>query len=130
MSRSVVVALVVVGAAAVAVPAVAQGQGARPRISATPRDVAFGQQQLVSGQQWAVIEFCRTSVRVELISAQNRVNLGTARIRANGTFTRRWTPRRSQVGEGRWKVRVTQQCESGKDGSTIYVRRAVPIRVG
>jgi hypothetical protein len=114
--------------AALASPA-ALAAGGRPRLSVTPRDVHFGQQQLVSGHQWAVIEFCRRSVRVELVSAQNRVDLGTARIRPNGTFSRTWTPRRSTVGAGRWKVRATQRCESGKDGSAIYVRRALPIRV-
>src|SRR5262245_38067659 len=102
MSRSVGVTLAVVATAVVAVPSVAQG--APPRLSATPRHVAFGQQQLVSGHQWAVIEFCRRTVRVELVSEQNRVDLGTARIRDNGTFTRRWTPRRAKVGAGSWQV--------------------------
>jgi hypothetical protein len=122
------VALATAATIAVVVPSVASA--ARPRVSVTPRDVKFGQQQKVSGHGWAVIEFCRRTVRVELVSPQNRVNLGTARVRNNGTFTRRWTPRRSAVGAGRWHVRVTQRCESGKDGSTIFVRRAVPMRVG
>ena len=126
--RTGMVALVVSAAVAVVVPTVASA--ARPRLSVTPRDVHFGQQQKVSGHGWAVIEFCRRTVRVELITPQNRVDLGTARIRTNGTFTKRWTPRRSAVGAGRWHIRATQRCESGKDGSTIFVRRATPVRVG
>lgn len=128
MRRSVVLTLAVAGTAAAVMPAAALA--APPRVSATPRSVHFGQQQLISGHQWRVIEFCRPTVRVELVSAQNRVNLGTARVRANGTFTRRWTPRRSAVGAGSWRVRVTQRCESGKDGSALFTRRAIPIRIG
>ena len=129
MRRSGVLTLAIATCVVALAPPAALGAGGRPRISATPRTVHFGQQQVVSGHQWAVIEFCRRTVRVELVSAQNRVNLGTARIRANGTFTRRWTPRRAAVGAGRWHVRATQRCESGKDGSAIYVRRATPIRI-
>lgn len=126
--RGWAVALVAAATAVVAVPSTASA--ARPRLSATPRAVHFGQQQVVRGHQWAVIEFCRRTVRVELVSVQNRVDLGTARVRDDGSFTRRWTPRRSQVGAGAWRVRATQRCESGKDGSTIFVRRSVPIQVG
>jgi hypothetical protein len=128
MRRWVVLTLVTGAVTAVVMPSAALG--ARPRLAATPRHVHFGQQQLISGHQWAVIEFCRRTVRVVLVSAQNRVDLGTARVRANGTFTRRWTPRRSKVGAGSWHVRVTQRCESGKDGSTNFTRRAIPIRIG
>jgi hypothetical protein len=131
MRRSRLVTVAATSCVVALTPAAALAAGGgRPRLSVTPRDVHFGQQQKVSGHQWAVIEFCRRTVRVELVSAQNRVNLGTARIRANGTFTRRWTPRRSAVGAGRWHVRATQRCESGKDGSAIYVRRATPVRIG
>jgi hypothetical protein len=119
----------VVSAVAIA-PAVAfAAGGGHPRVSATPRTVHFGQQQTVSGHGWAVIEFCRRTVRLSLVSAQNVADIGTARIRDDGTFTRRWTPRRAAVGAGDWNLRVTQRCESGKDGSTIFVRRAIPIHI-
>jgi hypothetical protein len=129
MGRSRVLTLAAATFAVALTPSAALAARGRPQLSVTPRDVHFGQRQLVSGHQWRVIEFCRRTVRVELISAQNRVNLGTARVRPNGTFTRRWTPRRADVGAGRWKVRATQRCESGKDGSAIYIRRTKAIRI-
>jgi hypothetical protein len=79
-------------------PAASFAAGGNPRVSATPGTVRFGHVQTISGHQWAVNEFCRRTVRLTLRSAQNSVDLGTARVRDNGTFTRRWTPRRAAVG--------------------------------
>jgi hypothetical protein len=127
--RVAALGLAVATAVAGLTPAAAPGAGGNPRVSATPSSVRFGHVQTVSGHQWPVIEFCRRTVRLTLRSAQNAVDLGTARVRDNGTFTRRWTPRRSQVGAGAWKVVVRLRCESGKDGSTRFVRRSVPVTI-
>jgi hypothetical protein len=129
MRRCAVLALVGMASIVAVAPSGALGARDRPRISATPSTVRFGHEQTIRGHRWAVIEFCRRTVRVQLVSAQNRVDLGTARIRDDGSFTRRWTPRHAAVGAGRWRVRATQRCESGDDGSTIFVRRAVRIRI-
>lgn len=124
--RSAAIGLVAVTIVAMAVPATAQ---ARPRVSATPASVRFGHVQLVSGHGWAVNEFCRRTVRLFLQSAQNRFSIGTARVRDNGTFTRRWTPRRAQVGAGSWKLVAQLRCESGKDGSNIFVRKTTSVKI-
>jgi hypothetical protein len=127
--RRVALTLVVLIAAGAVAPAAGLGAGSRPRVSATPGTVRFGHQQTISGHQWPVIEFCRKTVRLTLRSPQNSVGLGTARVRANGTFTKHWTPRRARVGAGRWQVEASLRCESGKDGSTIFTRRSVPVRI-
>jgi hypothetical protein len=50
-------------------------------------------------------------------------------VRTDGTFRRRWTPRRSRVGAGRWRLVVRMRCESGQDGSPVIVRKSRAIRI-
>jgi hypothetical protein len=98
-------------------------------ISVSPATVRFGHEQTVKGKDWPVIEFCRRTVRLKLESPQNAFKIGTAKVKADGTFRRRWTPRRAKVGAGRWKLVVRMHCESGKDGSTVTVKRSRSIRI-
>lgn len=102
---------------------------AAPRLSAQPNPVRFGHQLTIRGQGWPVIEFCRRHVRLSLRSDQNAVVIATARIGDDGRFVKRWTPRRSAVGAGRWRLVARLRCESGKDGSTIFTRRSVGVRI-
>ena len=37
-------------------------------------------------------------MRLQLESDQNVFKIGSANVRTNGRFTRRWTPRRAKVG--------------------------------
>jgi hypothetical protein len=113
---------------AAAAPAGAE-RGAAPRLTATPARVAFGTPVSVRGSGWPVIEFCRRRVRLSLDSDQNAFVLGFARIRVTGRFAFTWTPRRSRVGAGAGRLVARQRCESGKDGSTVFVRRSVPLRI-
>jgi hypothetical protein len=98
-------------------------------LTATPNPVRLGRVVTVRGRGWPVIEFCVRRVRISLQSAQNASVLGFAPVRASGRFRFRWTPRRAQVGAGAWRVVARMRCESGKDGSTVFVRRAVPLRI-
>lgn len=126
--RAVALALSLITGTFALAPA-ALGAGIKRRISATPSTVRFGHVQTVVGHQWTVNEFCRRTVRLTLRSGTKTVDLGTARVRDSGTFTRHWTPRRGTVAAGAWQLQATLRCESGKDGSTIYARRAIPIHV-
>ena len=100
-----------------------------PAISASPNPVSFGQTQTIRGKHWPVIEFCKRRVRLTLQSAQNQYFVGHATIKDNGSFVRRWVPKRSKVGAGRWKLTARLRCESGQDGSASFVRRSVRIRI-
>jgi hypothetical protein len=131
-------ALAAASAAALAVaavpgasPAVAgAAPAAAPRLTAAPNPVSFGQAVIVQGREWPVFENCRRRVRLSLRSDQNAFVLGSAPVRANGRFTFRWTPRRSEVGAGAWRLVAVLRCESGEDGSPVLVRRAVPLHIG
>jgi hypothetical protein len=98
-------------------------------IGVSPATVDRDATQTVTGRGWPVIEFCERHVSVRVQSAQNRVRLGSARVRASGRFRFRWTPDEANVGPGRWKLVVRMRCESGKDGSPVIRRRAAAIRV-
>ena len=98
-------------------------------ISVAPATVRFGHEQTVKGKDWPVIEFCQRKVRLQLESDQNVFKIGSANVRTNGRFTRRWTPRRAKVGAGRWRLVVRMRCESGRDGSPIIVKRSRAIRI-
>jgi hypothetical protein len=98
-------------------------------ISVSPATVRFNHLQTVTGKDWPVIEFCQRKVRLRLESPQNAFKIGTAEVKADGTFRRRWRPRRSKVGAGRWKLVVRMHCESGQDGSTVTVKRSRAIRI-
>jgi hypothetical protein len=102
---------------------------AAPRLTATPNPVRFGRLVTVRGRGWPVIEFCARRVRISLRSDQNAFVLGFAPVRATGRFTFQWTPRRSQLGAGAWRVVARMRCESGDDGSTIFMRREAPLRI-
>jgi hypothetical protein len=127
MRRSSVLALAATAAVAT-IPAVAQA--ASPSLSVTPSHVAFGKPVTISGKHWAVIEFCRPTLRIQLVGPQNMLPVGTVHLKDDGTFKKTWTPRKNQVGAGSWKIRVTQHCESGEDGSTKLVRRSAPLHIG
>jgi hypothetical protein len=119
--------LVVAVAVLLAAPAVA---AAAPRISVAPRTVDRDAVQTVTGRGWPVIEFCRRTVRIRLVSDQNLVTLGRVRVRANGRFSFRWTPDDANVGApSSWRLVARMMCERGDDGSPNPVRRSVRIRV-
>ena len=98
-------------------------------INVSPASVRFDHVQTVRGADWPVIEFCSRTVRLRLESPQNEFKIGTAKVKADGTFRRRWTPRRSKVGAGRWRLVVRMHCESGEHGSTVTVKRSRIIRI-
>jgi hypothetical protein len=98
-------------------------------ISVAPATVRFNHLQTVEGKDWPVIEFCERKVRLKLESGQNELKIGTAKVRTDGTFTRRWRPRASKVGAGRWKLVVRMRCESGQDGSANFIKRSRTIRI-
>src|SRR5687768_382539 len=99
------------------------------RIAADPPRVDRADVQVVTGRGWPVIEFCSRTIRVSVRSAQNSVPIAQRHIRANGRFRFRWIPRNKNVGPGRWRLVARMRCESGKDGSTIFVRAGTRIRI-
>jgi hypothetical protein len=121
-------AIVLAGAtaAAAAIPATAQ---APQRITATPQTVNRAAVQTVRGRNWPVIEFCSRTIRVSVRSDQNSVPIAQRHIAINGRFTFRWIPRNRNVGRGNWRLVARMRCESGKDGSTIFVRASTRITI-
>jgi hypothetical protein len=108
-------------------PAVA---AAAPRITVSPATVDHDAVQTVKGRGWPVIEFCKRTVRIRLVSDQNLVTLGRRRVSDNGRFTFRWTPDDENVGApSSWRLVVRMMCESGEDGSPNPVRVSKRIRV-
>jgi hypothetical protein len=118
------VVIACLAAAAAATPA-----QAAPRITADPAAVGVNEIQTVRGRGWPVIEFCSRTIRVSVRSAQNAAPVAQRHIRATGRFTFRWIPRNKNVGPGRWRLVARMRCESGKDGSTFFVRASTPIRI-
>jgi hypothetical protein len=102
---------------------------AAPRIDVAPRVVDRDETQTVRGRGWPVIEFCEREVVVKLKSDQNRVRLGSARVRRSGRFRFEWNAEDAGVGAGTWRLVVRMTCESGADGSPNLVRRRASIRV-
>jgi hypothetical protein len=102
---------------------------AAPRIEVAPTTVDRDEAQTVKGRGWPVIEFCERRVVVKLKSDQNRARLGAARVRRSGRFRFEWTADDANVGSGRWRLVVRMRCESGDDGSAVFVRRARDVRV-
>jgi hypothetical protein len=103
---------------------------AAPRIAVTPRVVDHDATQTVTGRGWPVIEFCKRTVRVRLVSDQNLVTLGRVRVSDRGRFTFRWVPDDENVGApSRWTLVARMMCESGDDGSPNPVRVTERIRV-
>jgi hypothetical protein len=62
-------------------------------------------------------------------SAQNSAPIAQRHIRANGRFTFRWIPRNKNIGRGSWRLVARMRCESGKDGSTIFLTRRTSITI-
>ena len=119
--------LLIALALAVAFPAVA---AAEPRITVSPRVVDHDATQTVKGRGWPVIEFCKRTVRIRLVSDQNLVTLGRVRVRDSGRFTFRWSPDDENVGApSSWRLVARMMCESGEDGSPNPVRVSKRIRV-
>ena len=123
-------ALTAVVLAGVATTAAAPTAAQAPqRITATPQTVNRGAIQTVRGRNWPVIEFCSRTIRVSVRSAQNSAPIAQRHIRADGRFTFRWIPRNKNVGRGSWRLVARMRCESGKDGSTIFVRASTRITI-
>jgi hypothetical protein len=102
---------------------------AAPAIGVSPAVVDRDATQTVTGRGWPVFESCERRVSVRLRSAQNRVRLGSARVRRSGRFSFRWTPDEANAGPGRWRLVVRMRCESGDDGSPVFARRGAGIRI-
>jgi hypothetical protein len=102
---------------------------APPFLTVEPNRVHLGDQVVIRGREWPVNEFCRTKVRLRLESDQNAVLLGFTPIRDNGRFRRTFTPRRGKIGTGKWRIVARQRCESGEDGSAVFVTRRKPLRI-
>jgi hypothetical protein len=117
---------VVLAGLAIAVPSTAQNSQS---ITASPKTVKRTDIQTVRGRGWPVIEFCSRTVRVAVRSPQNLVPIAQRRVRTNGRFSFRWVPKNKNVGKGQWRLVARMRCESGKDGSTIFVRASTRITI-
>jgi hypothetical protein len=117
---------VVLAGLALAAPGTA---AAAPTITATPQTVARTAIQTVHGRGWPVIEFCSRTIRVSVRSAQNAAPIAQRHIGDNGRFTFRWIPKNKNVGRGTWTMVARMRCESGRDGSTFFVRATKRITV-
>ena len=117
---------VILAGLALAVPSIAQNSQS---ITASPKTVKRTDIQTVRGRGWPVIEFCSRTVRVAVRSPQNLVPIAQRRVRTNGRFSFRWVPKNKNVGKGQWRLVARMRCESGKDGSTIFVRASTRITI-
>ena len=115
-----------IAAAGVAGVAGAQGD---PRITADPVRVDHDAIQTVRGRNWPVIEFCSRTVRVSVRSPQNAAPIAQRHVSDTGRFRFRWIPDNKNIAPGRWRLVARMRCESGKDGSTIFVRASTLIRI-
>jgi hypothetical protein len=100
-----------------------------PTITADPIRVDSNAVQTVRGRNWPVIEFCSRTVRVSVRSAQNSAPIAQRHVSDTGRFRFRWIPQNKNIGPGRWRLVARMRCESGKDGSTTFVRASRLIRV-
>ena len=114
---------------AVAFAGLAPAAQAAQTITATPKGVDRADVQTVRGRGWPVIEFCSRTVRVSVRSAQNSAPIAQRHVRANGRFSFRWVPQNKNIGPGRWRLVARMRCESGKDGSTVFVRASTRITI-
>ena len=117
-------ALAVAGALVCAAPA-----AAKQSIAALPHPLKIDQTLAVTGKGWPVIEFCSRTVRLSLRSDQNAFRIGLVRVTDRGRFRFEWIPRRAKVGPGRWQLVARMRCESGKDGSVVWTRASVTLRI-
>ena len=109
--------------------ATAAPAAAEPRISVAPNPADRDETQTVKGRGWPVIEFCKRRVRISLRSDQNAVRLGLAPVRISGRFRFEWTADDAGVGPGEWRLVARMRCESGNDGSPVFVRRGKNVRI-
>lgn len=116
-------------ALAIAVAAPTAPAASPPLLSVSPRTVQLDRTVMIRGRQWPVIEFCQRRVRLRLESAQNAVLIGFTRIRDNGRFVRKFTPRSTKIGSGPWRVVARLRCESGQDGSANFITRRRSLRI-
>ena len=121
-------ALTAVVLAGIALAATATAQS-NQSITASPKTVKRTDIQTVRGRGWPVIEFCSRTIRVAVRSPQNLVPIAQRRVRTNGRFSFRWVPKNKNVGKGQWRLVARMRCESGKDGSTIFVRASTRITI-
>jgi hypothetical protein len=121
-----VAALTAIVLSGLAIAATAQ---AAETITAAPTTVKRTDIQTVRGRGWPVIEFCSRTVRVSVRSAQNSAPIAQRHIRADGRFTFRWIPANKNIGKGDWRLVARMRCESGKDGSTFFVRASTRITI-
>jgi hypothetical protein len=122
LRRALVLALA--GSLVCAAPA-----AAKQSITASPNPVEFGQTLVVTGKGWPVIEFCSRTVRLSLRSDQKAFRIGLVRVSDRGRFRFEWIPRRTRVGPGRWQLVARMRCESGRDGSVVWARASVALRI-
>ena len=114
---------------AMAFLAMPAGAAAAQSIGATPQTVARNAIQTVRGHGWPVIEFCSRTIRVSVRSAQNAALIAQRHIGDNGRFTFRWIPKNKNIGRGTWTMVARMRCESGRDGSTFFVRATKRITI-
>jgi hypothetical protein len=124
-AQPTLIAAVIAGIVAVAPASAAAG----PRITASPKTVKRAEIQTVRGFDWPLIEFCSRTIRVSVRSAQNAVPIAQRHTGDDGTFRFRWTPKNRHIGRGDWTLVARMRCESGKDGSTIYLTRRTSITI-
>jgi hypothetical protein len=126
--RKLVLIPLAAAAAVCAAPAMAAPAGP-PFLKVTPNRIHLGETTTITGRQWPVIEFCKRRVRLRLESDQNAVLIGFTRIKDNGRFRRNFTPKKSKIGAGRWRVVARLRCESGEDGSPNFITRKRKLRI-
>ena len=107
----------------------AAGAQAAQSIAADPVRVDRSDVQTVRGRGWPVIEFCSRTVRVFVVSAQNSAPIAQRHVSDTGRFRFRWIADNKNGGPGRWRLVAKMRCESGNDGSTIFVRASTLIRI-
>jgi hypothetical protein len=100
-----------------------------PAITADPIRVDHDAIQTVRGRNWPVIEFCSRTVRVSVRSPQNSAPIAQRHVSDTGRFRFRWIPDNKNIAPGRWRLVARMRCESGKDGSTFFVRASTLIRI-
>ena len=125
-STALTAAVIAALATAAGVASAAPGD---PQITADPAVVDSDEVQTVRGRNWPVIEFCSRTVRVSVQSAQNSAPIAQRHVTDQGRFRFRWIPDNRNIAPGRWRLVARMRCESGKDGSTIFVRASRRIRI-
>jgi hypothetical protein len=126
---TVLAAAVMASLAAGAGAGIATAAPGDPVITADPVRVDHDAIQTVRGRNWPVIEFCSRTVRVSVRSPQNAAPIAQRHVSDTGRFRFRWIPDNKNIAPGRWRLVARMRCESGKDGSTFFVRASTLIRI-